>query len=244
MKGVAGRAEGVTPHARLPSVRGRWKCPRTSSSHFQPQPPITSFLPGGLALGQAVPNLEHFQRARAAGGRLLAVIRREPRIGLPSKDKGGLLRVMAFKGRVFGSTASPPAPGSPSTPPTLSSLASQRTPSTPGSAQTPAAKRRRLSLWFSAPQTAVEASFAPKGEIALRNVTFAYPSRPGMCVLDGLTLRVAAGDTVALVGPVSEPLGRREGGREGARVGWPGRPSMPFPTLFPCSHSPARASQR
>ena len=150
---------------------------------------------------------------------MLAVIRREPRIGLPSKDKGGLLRVMAFKGRVFGSTASPPAPGSPSTPPTLSSLASQRTPSTPGSAQTPAAKRRRLSLWFSAPQTAVEASFAPKGEIALRNVTFAYPSRPGMCVLDGLTMRVAAGDTVALVGPVSEPLGRREGGGGGGGPG-------------------------
>ena len=39
-----------------------------------------------------------------------------------------------------------------------------------------------------------------RGEIQFRNVSFAYPSRPGQTVVKNLNLRVGAGETVALVG--------------------------------------------
>lgn len=38
------------------------------------------------------------------------------------------------------------------------------------------------------------------GTLKLENVGFAYPSRPGSMVLDGLNLEVQAGESVALVG--------------------------------------------
>ncbi len=40
-----------------------------------------------------------------------------------------------------------------------------------------------------------------RGEIVFDNVTFAYPSRPETKVLDGFSLHVKPGETVALVGP-------------------------------------------
>ncbi|MGE0676121.1 ABC transporter transmembrane domain-containing protein [Pseudolabrys sp.] len=40
-----------------------------------------------------------------------------------------------------------------------------------------------------------------RGEVALEDVRFAYPSRPDVTVLDGITLRVKPGERVALVGP-------------------------------------------
>lgn len=40
-----------------------------------------------------------------------------------------------------------------------------------------------------------------KGAIGFEDVSFAYPSRPGMPALDNLTLSIRAGETVALVGP-------------------------------------------
>ncbi|WP_128253787.1 ABC transporter transmembrane domain-containing protein [Falsirhodobacter deserti] len=40
-----------------------------------------------------------------------------------------------------------------------------------------------------------------RGEIVFDNVRFHYPQRPGQSALDGITLRVAPGETVALVGP-------------------------------------------
>jgi ATP-binding cassette subfamily B protein len=40
-----------------------------------------------------------------------------------------------------------------------------------------------------------------RGEVALDEVRFAYPARPDVTVLDGITLRVKPGERVALVGP-------------------------------------------
>jgi ATP-binding cassette subfamily B protein len=40
-----------------------------------------------------------------------------------------------------------------------------------------------------------------KGEIAFENVSFSYPARPGVSALDHVSLTIAPGETVALVGP-------------------------------------------
>ncbi len=40
-----------------------------------------------------------------------------------------------------------------------------------------------------------------KGEIAVKDVTFNYPARPDVRVLDGLSVSVSPGQTLALVGP-------------------------------------------
>ncbi|MBB5690311.1 ATP-binding cassette domain-containing protein [Roseomonas alkaliterrae] len=40
-----------------------------------------------------------------------------------------------------------------------------------------------------------------QGRVAFREVVFRYPSRPGTAALDGFSLEVAPGETVALVGP-------------------------------------------
>ncbi len=42
---------------------------------------------------------------------------------------------------------------------------------------------------------------APRGELSFENVSFAYPSRPGVSALNGFSLSVRRGETVALVGP-------------------------------------------
>ncbi len=42
---------------------------------------------------------------------------------------------------------------------------------------------------------------APQGRVSFEDVTFHYPSRPDTAALDGLTLDVEPGETVALVGP-------------------------------------------
>jgi ATP-binding cassette subfamily B (MDR/TAP) protein 1 len=41
----------------------------------------------------------------------------------------------------------------------------------------------------------------PKKDIVLKQITFAYPGRPHIKILDGLDLRIEAGKTTAIVGP-------------------------------------------
>ena len=40
-----------------------------------------------------------------------------------------------------------------------------------------------------------------EGSIQINNVTFSYPSRPNVPILDGIDLHIKPGQTVALVGP-------------------------------------------
>src|SRR5262245_12855575 len=68
------------------------------------------------------------------------------------------------------------------------------------------AMERMIELLDSRPHIRVPAQPRPldplgRGEIELQKLTFSYPSRPGIRALSQVSLRIGAGDTVALVGP-------------------------------------------
>ena len=52
-----------------------------------------------------------------------------------------------------------------------------------------------------APAAPVALPTPPKGVVAFDDITFRYPARPELSALDHFSLRVSAGETVALVGP-------------------------------------------
>ncbi len=52
-----------------------------------------------------------------------------------------------------------------------------------------------------APEHPVEFPSDGKGSIGFEQVSFSYPSRPGVLALDNLSLEIAPGETVAIVGP-------------------------------------------
>jgi len=54
---------------------------------------------------------------------------------------------------------------------------------------------------ITAPAHPVALPVPPRGEVAFENVRFAYPTRPGTFVLDGVSLSVRAGEKIAIVGP-------------------------------------------
>src|ERR1700692_4410345 len=54
---------------------------------------------------------------------------------------------------------------------------------------------------IAAPASPIALPSPPRGDVALENVTFAYPGRRDMPAIRGLTLRVKPGERVALVGP-------------------------------------------
>jgi len=170
---------------------------------------------GGVSLGHLLPNLEHFSRARDAGGRLLAVIRRAPRITVPSTPQrkrfslfggggggnGGSSSSSSSSSNSAGST--PRSARSPSSP-FSSSLAPPTSPGVAPGVLTPVEeaaaekKRRRLSRWAPPPKAA--AALGVKGKIEFRKVSFAYEARPETLALNGLDLEILPGKTTALCG--------------------------------------------
>jgi ATP-binding cassette subfamily B protein len=54
---------------------------------------------------------------------------------------------------------------------------------------------------ITAPVSPVPLPTPPRGTILFDDVTFSYPTRPGIAALKGFSLEVRAGETVALVGP-------------------------------------------
>jgi ATP-binding cassette subfamily B protein len=68
------------------------------------------------------------------------------------------------------------------------------------------AAERMMELLATAPQVTAPARprplpQPPLGTVELRDVHFAYPTRPGVSALNGVSLKVDRGETVALVGP-------------------------------------------
>ncbi|QJB70331.1 ABC transporter transmembrane domain-containing protein [Parasphingorhabdus halotolerans] len=54
---------------------------------------------------------------------------------------------------------------------------------------------------IAAPKSPIALPEPPRGQISFDNVTFAYPTRPDTAALNGFTLKVTPGETVAVVGP-------------------------------------------
>src|SRR5262249_38740458 len=52
-----------------------------------------------------------------------------------------------------------------------------------------------------APANPIRLRVPARGEISFESVRFAYPVRPGVQVLDGVSFKVRAGEKLALVGP-------------------------------------------
>ncbi|KXZ51733.1 hypothetical protein GPECTOR_11g18 [Gonium pectorale] len=132
---------------------------------------LIATLLGGFSLGQAAPNLQYFAKGRVAGARMFRVIDRRPEIRDESEDDKHGHGHGAHKQLANGH-----ANGHAN-----------------GNGNGHAADGKALVTVGGAP-TSVQ------GEIELRGVDFAYPSRPDVLIFSNFSLRVPAGKTVALVG--------------------------------------------
>ncbi|GIL71759.1 hypothetical protein Vretimale_808 [Volvox reticuliferus] len=133
---------------------------------------LVATLMGGFSLGQAAPNLAYFAKGRAAGGRMFWVIERVPDIGDDSPPAG------------TGSSKK-------SDPKKQQRANGDTAHGGDNGTVTDCADAAALVLFNGAPV---------RGEIELRNVDFAYPSRPDVLIFRDFSLHVPAGKTVALVG--------------------------------------------
>src|ERR1700736_6420742 len=59
----------------------------------------------------------------------------------------------------------------------------------------------RVKSAISAPASPRALPAPARGDVAFENVSFAYPTRPDVLAVDGVSLAVRAGEKVAIVGP-------------------------------------------
>ncbi|KAG2490598.1 hypothetical protein HYH03_010991 [Edaphochlamys debaryana] len=152
---------------------------------------LVATLMGGFSLGQAAPNLQYFAKGRMAGARMFAVIDRKPAISDEDPPQRGTAAA-AKHGKA--AVAKHAKHDEHEVAPKAAALHDPEVadPNTSGSSN---ANGHGMALI-----TVSEPEGPVMGEVELRDVDFAYPSRPEVPIFTAFSLHVPAGKTVALVG--------------------------------------------